>query len=174
MKYAQTTGLSHARKRKRRRSLIVLVIVSLAVVVGTAYAAAYTSGLIPGSRPPQKPASCSPTKIIYPNAGFTVNVYNASRNQGKAKEVARALKSHHFSMAVVSNDPYAMKLTDVGQVRYGPKGAAKAKQFVVPLIPGVQELADGRDDDSVDVVLGDQFPDIAVLPSPTSSTPPGC
>ncbi|GAA3678573.1 LytR cell envelope-related transcriptional attenuator [Yimella lutea] len=174
MKYAQSTGRSHARDRKRRRSLMVLIGVGLAVVLGSAYAAAYTTGMIPGSRPPQKPASCSPTKVVHANAGFVLNVYNASSGQGKAKETAKALKAHHFTVGVVSNDPYQMKLKTVGQIRFGPKGAAKAKQFVQPLVPGAQSMTDGRDDDSIDVVLGDAFPTINTPAPTTSTTPPGC
>lgn len=174
MKYAQSTGRSHARDRKRRRSMMVLSGVGLAVVLGSAYAAAYTTGVLPGSRPPQKPASCTPTSTTYPNQGFTVNIYNASSGQGKAKEVARAFRANHFSVGVISNDPYEMKLTGVGQIRFGPDGAAKAKQFVQPLVPGAELMTDGREGDSVDVVLGDAFPNVSTPAPVSSTTPPGC
>ncbi len=174
MKYAQPNGLAQARARKRRRSIIVLIVVAVMVIAGTAYAAAYAGGLIPGSRPPELPASCSPTTTVPPNSGFTVNVYNASAGQGKAKAAAKALKSRHFSIAVVSNDPYAMKLTDVGQIRFGPRGKANAEKWVKPLLPNATLLQDGRDDDSVDVVVGDQFPTLTEIPEVTPTTPAGC
>lgn len=174
MKYAQSTGLTHARGRRRRRSFIILIAVAVAVVLGSAYAAAYTTGLLPGSRPTALPASCSPTTTVHPNSTFVLNVYNASTSQGKAKDVARALKAQHFTTGVVSNDPYGLTITSVGQIRFGPKGAELAKQYVQPLVPSAQLAPDGRDDTSVDLVLGDAFPTIP-SPSPTSAIKPaGC
>ncbi|GAB3587553.1 LytR C-terminal domain-containing protein [Calidifontibacter terrae] len=174
MKYAQPNGLAQARARKRRRSIIVMVVVALLVIAGAAYAAAYAGGLIPGSRPAPLPASCSPTTTIPPNSGFPVNVYNASTGQGKAKETAKALKSRQFSVSVVSNDPYSMKLTGVGQIRFGPRGVANAKKWIQPLFPNATLLQDGRDDASVDVVTGDQFPTLSEVTQPTVTTPAGC
>ncbi len=154
--------------------MIVLVVVAVAVLLGSSYAAAYFTGALPGSRPPAKPASCTPTTTTYASEKFVLNVYNASSGQGKAKETARALKANHFQVGVISNDPYKMKLTSVGQIRFGPKGADNARRYVQPLVPNAQLMADGRDDASVDLVLGDAFPE---LPSPTPTTvttPPGC
>lgn len=174
MKYAQTSGLAQARARKRRRSVVVLIVVALLVIAGTAYAAAYTSGMIPGSRPAQLPASCSPTTVTPPNSTFSVNVYNASTGQGKAKDTAKSLVSRQFSIAVISNDPYGMKITGVGQIRFGPKGVQNAKKWLQPLLPNATLLQDGRDDDSVDVVVGDAFPTLTVVKQPTPTTPAGC
>lgn len=174
MKYAQMNGRAQARARKRRRSIIVLVVVALVVAAGTAYAAAYASGMLPGSAPKKLPASCSPSSVAAPNSGFRVNVYNASTGQGRAKETAKALKSREFSVAVISNDPYAMKLTGVGQIRFGPRGAANAKKWLQPLFANAGLLQDGRDDDSVDVVVGDQFPALAEATRTTTAAPAGC
>lgn len=174
MKYANSTGREHARRRKQKRSNIVLGVVGAVVVLGGGYAVGYASGVVPGSRPPEKPASCTPSEPNHPNSGFTVNVYNASKGQGRAKSVAGALKSKHFDVAVVSNDPYAMKLSDAGQLRFGPKGEALAKKYLQPLFPNAEFMKDGRDDSSVDVVLGDQSPAVQSDPPVEVTTPPGC
>ena len=154
--------------------MIVLIVVAVAVALGSVYAAAYFTGALPGSRPPEKPASCTPTTTTYASEQFVLNVYNASSGQGKAKETARALKANHFNVGVISNDPYKMKLTSVGQIRFWPKGEQNAKQYVQKLVPDAQLMADGRDDDSVDVVLGDAFPEIPSPSATPSTTPPGC
>ena len=109
--------------------------------LGSVYAAAYFTGALPGSSPPDKPASCTPTTTTYASEQFVLNVYNASSGQGKAKETARALKANHFNVGVISNDPYKMKLTSVGQIRFGPKGEQNAKQYVQKLVPDAQLMA---------------------------------
>ncbi|NHN56774.1 LytR C-terminal domain-containing protein [Calidifontibacter sp. DB0510] len=174
MKYAQETGLSHARKRRQRRSITILIIVAVLVGGGFGYAVAYTAGLVPGSALPTVPASCKVTPTKSPQAAAVLNVYNAAKAQGRAGETGRALSSRGFQVGVVSNDPYKMKLTGFGQIRFGPKGAAFAKQYVQPLASQATLMQDGRDDTSVDLVLGDQFAPIPSMSPTPSPTIPGC
>lgn len=74
-------------------------------------------------------------------------------------------------MGVVGNDPYQHSEDGVGEVRFGPDGAALAKRYVATLVPGAKLVQDGRDGNSVDVVVGSSFPTIAAAPASPSPSP---
>lgn len=171
-----TTGLERARRRRERRTLIVIVGALILVGVAVTYAAAYVTGLAPGSTPPPPPATCvRTTPPPAPQSLFTLNVYNASKDQGVAKRTAAALRSRDFSVGTVSNDPYGERITGVGELRFGADGAAYAKQYVLPLFPGATLEQDGRTGNSVDVVLGGQAPAVSEgTPTPTQTLPADC
>ncbi|PWJ27419.1 LytR cell envelope-related transcriptional attenuator [Branchiibius hedensis] len=171
-----TTGLERARRRRERRTLIAIVGALILVGVAVTYAAAYVTGLAPGSKPPAPPASCvRTTPPPAPQSLFTLNVYNASKDQGVAKRTAAALRSRDFTVGAVSNDPYGEQLDGVGELRFGAAGAAYAKQYVLPLFPGATLQQDGRTGTSVDVVLGGDAPSVSEgTPTPTQTLPADC
>lgn len=164
-------GLAQARRRKQRRSIIVIA-VAVAVVLGAfLFAITYMNGK--GEAAPTASSSCDATQTPPPQSIFVLNVYNAS-DRSQAKQTGIAMKSRGFNVGVVSNDPYKERLKDVGEVRYGPKGEKNATEYVKKYVPGAKLVKDGRSDDSVDLVLGDQAPSISSAPPTTSTPPPGC
>lgn len=163
-------GLAQARRRRQRRGIIALAIAVIVVVVGFFYAINYMNS---GNKP-TAPSSCDVTSTPPPQSIFVLNVYNASSDTGSAKRAGLALKSHDFNVGTVSNDPYKESLNGVGEIRFGPKGKQNATQFVKKLMPGAKLVQDGRTDDSVDVVLGDQAPRISTAHPTTQSVPAGC
>lgn len=170
-----TTGLERARRRRERRALALILGALVVVGVGVTYAAAYVAGIAPGSQPEAPPASCQVTVPAPPQSTFTLNVYNASKDQGVAKRTAAALRTRDFSVGSVSNDPYGEKLDDVGELRFGAAGAAYAKQYVLPLFSGARLQQDGRTGTSVDVVLGADAPTVTEgTPTPTPTLPADC
>lgn len=162
----QTGGREYARRRRQRRAQLIIAVLAAVVLGGFLYASAYAAGWLPGSAFPNAGPSCTVTVTRPPQSRVTVNVYNASTNQGQAADIWRALKSRDFQVGAVSNDPYREKLTGVGQIRVGPQGEQFARTYVMPLVPGAQLIVDGRDDTSVDVVLGDKFPHLERLTPP--------
>lgn len=168
MSYVRDNGWARARRRRERRSLAVLVFSALLVVGGIVFAAAFVS------RPTVAANACAgPTKkAVVPQAQFVLNVYNAGGAKGAAGAVAEALRTHEFNVGVVANDPYKKSVSDVGEVRFGPGGADQAKRYVAQYAPGTKFVEDGRDGQSVDVVVGPTFPTIqpaAQTPTPTRS-----
>lgn len=156
---------------------MALILGALILVgVGVTYAAAYVAGVAPGSQPDPPPASCVATSVPPPpQSVFTLNVYNATTDQGVAKRTAAALRSRDFSVGTVSNDPYGEKLSDVGEIRFGAAGAADAKRYVLTLFPGATLQQDGRTGTSVDIVLGSAAPEVTEgTPTPTPTLPADC
>jgi len=167
------------RRAKRRRRLITAVVAGL-VLVG---AAAYGVGSLIGS-PSQSPtASGCPAKAgSAPNAAggaadaFTValagqsrlpaaaqiklNVYNSTNRHGLAATTATALKKRGFTIGSVTNDPLKANLTAAAEVR-GASANAAAMHVVAAEVVGAELHADGRADNSVDLVLGAGFTALA-------------
>lgn len=171
-----TTGRERARQRRERRALALILTALIVVGVGVTYAAAYVAGIAPGSKPDPPPASCVAAQPPPPaQSVFTLNVYNATKDQGVAKRTAAALRSRDFTVGAVSNDPYGEKLDGVGELRFGAEGASVAKQYVLPLFRGATLQQDGRTGTSVDVVLGGQAPTVTEgTPTPTPTLPADC
>ncbi|WP_050668269.1 LytR C-terminal domain-containing protein [Luteipulveratus halotolerans] len=164
------TGLARARRRRHRRSVAVITIVGLMVVGGFAYATAYWQQWLPGQASGTEP-TCVVTTTAPPDpkTTFTLNIYNAGGEQGRANDVALGMKNRGFDVGIVGNDPYKKKLSGVGELRYGATGEAKADQLVRDLAPGITMVQDGRTDTSVDLVLGQEFP---TLPQVTKAPEP--
>lgn len=88
-----------------------------------------------------------------------LSVYNASNVRGQAKAVTDEFRAAGFDSILSSgNDPLypAADLRCLGEIRYGPAGAAAARTVLI-LAPCAQLVLDGRVDDSVDLALGARF-----------------
>ena len=89
-----------------------------------------------------------------------VRVLNANGQSGQAGAVAAQLAELGFQAAgenPTGNDPvYTEDLECHGQIRYGESGKANARSLSLAA-PCMQLVADGREDSSVDLVLGTIF-----------------
>ncbi|GAA3519366.1 envelope integrity protein Cei [Dietzia aurantiaca] len=89
-----------------------------------------------------------------------VRVLNANGQSGQAGAVAAQLAESGFQPAgtdATGNDPiYGQALECHGQIRYGEAGEANARSLSLTA-PCMQLVTDGRDDASVDLVLGTTF-----------------
>jgi hypothetical protein len=151
---------------------MIVIAVAVAMVLGAfLYAVTYMNGR--NQAAPTASSSCNVTQTPPPQSIFVLNIYNAS-DRSQAKETGIAMTTHGFTVGTVSNDPYKERLKGVGQVRFGPKGKKNATEFVKKYVPGAQLVLDGRTDDSVDLVLGDQAPAVRSAPPTTVTPPPGC
>lgn len=99
------------------------------------------------------PANLAETKI---------RVLNASGQGGQAGEVAGSLRDVGFAAPAAANDPiYAgTRLSCQGQIRFGAAGkpSAAAAWLVAPCVELYQ---DDRPDESVDLVIGNDFASLA-------------
>lgn len=89
-----------------------------------------------------------------------VRVLNANGQSGQAGAVAAQLAERGFQPAgddAIGNDPvYGQALECHGQIRYGDAGQAAARSLSLAA-PCMQLVADGREDDTVDLALGTIF-----------------
>lgn len=90
----------------------------------------------------------------------SVRVLNANGQSGQAGAVAAQLAERGFQPAgedATGNDPvYGQQLECHGQIRYGEAGEATARALSLSA-PCMQLVSDGREDGSVDLVLGTIF-----------------
>lgn len=92
-------------------------------------------------------------------ATVKLQVFNASSIRGQAKAVTDELRAAGFeSIEDSANDPLypASDLNCVGQIRFGPAGAAAARTVLL-VTPCAQLVVDSRVDDSVDLSLGGRY-----------------
>lgn len=93
-----------------------------------------------------------------------VRVLNANGQSGQAGAVAAKLAERGFQPAgenATGNDPvYAQDLECHGQIRYGEAGEATARSLSLAA-PCMQLISDGRENGSVDLVLGTIFARLA-------------
>ena len=170
MSYVRENGLERARRRRQRRSAAILLSALLIVVVGFLFSWQYINRATGSDANPNP--SCSTTTQPAQSL-FTLNVYNASSDSGLAKKTATAMTTRGFTVGAISNDPYGESLSGAGQVRYGPQGKEYARKYVEKLMPGATMEQDGRTDDSVDIVLGDDAPTISSVKTSTAAAS-GC
>lgn len=194
-----------ARHRKQKSPVIAIILVVVGMVV--LFAAGYgLSRVIQGSgssssQPTASPSgessesvsspSASPlpcvTVTVTPGAGLpstsqvTTNVYNATDRTGLAATTAEELQRRGFVIGTIDNDPLGKSVSGVAEIRHGPSGKSAA-ELMAFYVPGAVLVDDGRDDATVDTVLGAAFTQVAaqsevedaiLAPSPSPSGP-GC
>lgn len=140
------------RVRRQRRSTVVVIVVLLALAAAFYYASSYFSETAP------KPVPCTTVapEVRLTPADVSLNVYNATKRGGLAGAAAKVATARGFKVKKISNDPKKAYIKQSAQIRYGPGGAASAT-VVQSRVPGSVLVNDKRKDDSVDLVLGNQW-----------------
>ncbi len=168
-----TEAVVSVRRRRKRRQFIVLGVVVLGLFFAFWYAWSYYQADISAQASRAPAAACAPydPKVVTPDDTL-VNVYNATSRNGLAGTVARGLKERDFLIGKVANDPSSRKPPKVAEIRYGPKGQARAKLLRTTLPKGTVLFNDKRKLGQVDLALGPKFTKLA--PVPTATTLPMC
>jgi LytR cell envelope-related transcriptional attenuator len=138
----------------RVRALTVIGVMALVAVVTVVWA------IVTDDQTGTKAIGCNTvqTDIPQPKA-VKVRVYNGTDEAGLATKVKAALQKRGFQVVAVGNDPQGEPVTQPAQIRYGPTGAGAA-QLMQANFRGSVIVDDGREDGSVDVVLGNDFKDL--------------
>lgn len=89
-----------------------------------------------------------------------LNVYNSTDRSGLAGATAHKLQGVKFHVLSVKQDPKGAVVHSSAQIRFGRKEVGAA-QLLRAYVPGATKAFDpNRDDDTVDLVLGQKFQDI--------------
>jgi LytR cell envelope-related transcriptional attenuator len=184
VEYLKESEASIHHRRRQRRTALTLTAVALMMFGTFALAVAYYQGWVgnrsgPGSGQPLASPSCqrgTPAQALTAK-GVTINVYNATDRKGLAASVAKSLRTQGFKVAKVANDPLSKSISDVGEVRHGPTGAAGAT-LAAARLSGAKVVRDERTDETVDFVLGNKFTALSappkVAPAKGSTPTPSC
>jgi len=145
--------------------------------VADATASPSTSALVDGCTT----VMVTPAEVLPLASRVTVNVYNSTKRVGIAGETSKLLSVRGFKIAKVENDPLGVGVEGVGEIRFGTKGELNA-QLMAYHFPDATLIKDDRGGKRIDVVLGQQFSDladdaevVAQLAQPSASaSPEGC
>lgn len=161
-------------ERRRTRPIVIMSVMLAAVavatwtvVLGTATdgpastnCAAPASGALPGSELARTDldgvAAAAPNDVSF-------QVLNAGGQRGQANLVSAQLRDLEFSEAATpGNDPAFPEgeLGCIGQMRFGPDGETAAATLSLAL-PCVEVIRDDRPGETVDIVIGAAFTDVA-------------
>jgi LCP family protein required for cell wall assembly len=122
-----------------------------------------------GSGPKPRPSSSSGPKLTVPPSAITVNVLNATSQNGLAHTVAAKLAALGYTIGQVTDAPSTSATT---YVQYGATRAQSAQTLAAAVNSGVPRQADSSLTDSVNLVIGNDYSSVhAVTLSPSSGTP---
>ena len=193
-----TQGFSRPKTRPAQRPLwltVLLIFVAMLVLFGVGFgiatlfkgsggadvadatASPSTSALVDGCTT----VMVTPAEVLPLASRLTVNVYNSTKRVGIAGETSKLLSVRGFKIAKVENDPLGVGVEGVGEIRFGTKGELNA-QLMAYHFPDATLIKDDRGGKRIDVVLGQQFSDladdaevVAQLAQPSASaSPEGC
>lgn len=109
----------------------------------------------------------TPTDAPDPDA-IELNVYNATSRNGLASGVAEEMRDRGFIIMDVDNDPQQSTVEEPAEIRAHPD-QEEAAAFVAALVPGSVIVMDDRSSETVDLVLGDEFEELAAEPDPDAT-----
>jgi hypothetical protein len=193
-----TQGFSRPKTRPAQRPLwltVLLIFVAMLVLFGVGFgiatlfkgsggadvadatASPSTSALVDGCTT----VMVTPAEVLPLASRVTVNVYNSTKRVGIAGETSKFLSVRGFKIANVENDPLGVGAEGAGEIRFGTKGELNA-QLMAYHFPDATLIKDDRGGKRIDVVLGQQFSDladdaevVAQLAQPSASaSPEGC
>jgi len=143
---------------------LVLAGLTIVLLIVLAYAVAYFQGWVgsdeaDGSTDTSQVSATATAPALEPT-DVTVNVYNAKGEPGLAGRIAGELRDLDFAVADVDNDPERAQIDHTADIRFGPNGEAAAK-FLQQRVPGSELVPLEREGEAIDLVLGDDFEDLA-------------
>ncbi|NUT35433.1 MAG: LytR C-terminal domain-containing protein [Hamadaea sp.] len=142
-----------------------IALVSVLVIAATVLTVmALTKGTSSSSQPDACPSGSTVVDMELPNDNrqIKINVYNATDKPGLANSVKLDFEYRRFKVVKTGNNPLKKPVTGVAILRYGPQrvGAAYVLDAYF-LNNAVHEYDKDRTDDTVDVVLGSGFKQLA-------------
>lgn len=146
-----------AQERRHRQNQTFLMLISMVLVVGFIALGNYLQWwTIGGRRAEAAPAVCPEPKVSDPES-TEVNVYNGTDRHGLAAAVSTELQRRKFRVVTIANQEQTAPLKVVAVVRYGPAGKVQAHTVALQFPAKVKLMPDEREDESVDVVLGEKY-----------------
>ncbi|MFC0601838.1 LytR C-terminal domain-containing protein [Streptomyces palmae] len=112
---------------------------------------------------PAAHTSAARAKALPKPGQITVNVYNATKRSGLAKDTADVLKKRGFRIGKVGNAPaaYDKKVKEPGLLLGAPSASQGAFEVLGTQLAGTRTQHDARSGKDVDLILGDRFTDLS-------------
>ncbi|MGA8112605.1 MAG: LytR C-terminal domain-containing protein [Actinocatenispora sp.] len=144
----------------RLRALVIFGVLVLAAAVAVTWTLMSDNQQGTASSKECPPHAKRASLTIPEEKDVKINVYNTTDRNGLAQATASKLKGVGFHILAVKQDPKGSVVHDAAQLRYGRKAVGSA-QLLRAYVAGATTAYDPeRDDDTVDVVIGDGFSDV--------------
>lgn len=163
MGYVRTAGMSTAARRARRRALLVILTLLLGLAVAFAFSFAYMRGWVGAADGEADDTAITATAVPPPLQpdDITMNVYNSTSRVGLAGRAGGTLRELGFNVEMITDDPERAEIEGPGVIRHGSSGVEAATLLAETLLPQDVELVDdGREADTIDLVLGQAWEDL--------------
>jgi hypothetical protein len=160
--YVRTAGMSTAARRSRRRAALVITAVLVALLVALLVAMAYVRGWV-GSEDEGSDDATTATATQAPGpdpADVVVNIFNATDRAGLAGRASEGVGALDFTVDGVGNSSEAIE--GAGRIVHGPAGLEGAELLAASLPQDVELVQDEREDETLDLILGNAWEDLPV------------
>ncbi|MGO0577415.1 LytR C-terminal domain-containing protein [Ornithinimicrobium panacihumi] len=160
MGYVRTAGMSTAARRARRRAALVILTLLLGLLLAFGIAVATMQGWLTfgdDNQTDEVAVTTTAAPVLTP-ADINVDVYNSTDTAGLAGRAGEALRTRGYAVDQVGNAD--AEIEGVAELRHGPEGLAAAQALQEALPEGVTLVEIEREDDKVDLVLGDAWEDL--------------
>jgi predicted amino acid-binding ACT domain protein len=146
-----------AQERRHRQNQTFLMLITMVLVVGFIALGNYLQWwTIGGRRAAAASVLCPEQKVSDPES-TRINVYNGTDRHGLAAAVSSELQRRKFQVLEIDNKKQDAPLDLVAVIRFGRSGVVEAHTVSLQFPPTVELMQDGREDDSIDVILGDKY-----------------
>jgi LytR cell envelope-related transcriptional attenuator len=143
--------------RPRRRRIHWQTPITMVVLLGILAGGIWWgwNSLTESTAEPQCVVTTLPNNKLTPK-DVVINVYNGGARSGTAADTAAALKKRGFLIGKVSNEPNDETVSALA-VRGASNAAPEVKLVAMQLTQKAPIVQDGRDDHSVDLIVGAKF-----------------
>ncbi len=144
-----------ARDRQRRQTYTFATVFALVFLIGLVAFGNWQQWWTLGGG--TEAASICPEPTVIEPRFTNVNVINGTTRKGLAGAVAKELQKRQFRVLTLETEEQDKPIKTVVQVRYGEAGALAARTVSLQFPAKVAMIKDDRDDETVDVVIGDPY-----------------
>ncbi len=147
---------SRTRDRQRRQTYTFLGLFVFVALVGFTALGNWQGWWTIGGSAEAAVRPC-PVQVVSDPQDTEVNVYNGTNRNGLAAAVTKELAARDFSMLETGTEAQSKPLPYAAMIRYGPTGRVEAHTVALQFIGPVKLVRDKRDDQTVDVLLGEKY-----------------
>jgi len=145
-----------ARARQRRQTYTFLGVFAFVLLVGLIALGNWRQWWTIGGSSPATAAICPVQTVIDPEL-TNISVYNGTNRNGLAAAVAKELQRRDFRVLSIGTEEQSKPLRTVLEVRFGPDGRRAAHTVALQFPAQVKMVDDGREDETVDIVIGEKY-----------------
>lgn len=146
----------------RVRALAIVAVLLIGALVAVYLAMTRETGSAQAGDTDCRPGSVAANLDLPEVNAVKVNIYNATGQVGLASQVSENFENRNFDVQESGDDPLGSEVEGVAVLRYGPPAVGAAHVLQAYFLDNAERQFDiERDNDVVDVVIGNRFRQLA-------------